>query len=123
MAIMGDQGVRRLGPAASVRPAAGGLPVVVVEGEIDASNAAAVGRELEALANGMTRVIVDLRRLSFLDCAGAREFERFDRARRAEGRLTRLLVSHGGAVARFLSIAGLVTRLDVHTTLPAAEAA
>lgn len=123
MAIMDDHGVRRLGSAASVRRAAGGASVVLVEGEIDASNAAAVGRALDVLADGMVRVTLDLRRLSFLDCAGAREFERFDRARRVQGRRTRLLVAPGGEVARFFSIAGLVTRLDVRATLPAIEAA
>jgi anti-sigma B factor antagonist len=68
MADVGDDGA--LG-AVEAAPDLAGVPVVRLRGEIDISNAEAIGAQLERLVDGRSgRVVVDLSDLAFLDSSG-----------------------------------------------------
>jgi anti-sigma B factor antagonist len=59
------------GAAASVTEAAGQRAVVEVSGELDMSTGPALERQLAALVNdGVTDVVLDLSRVSFIDSSG-----------------------------------------------------
>jgi anti-sigma B factor antagonist len=68
MAKVGDDGA--LGSVEAALDESG-LPVVRLRGEIDISNAEAIGARLELLVEGRSdRVVVDLSNLNFMDSSG-----------------------------------------------------
>ena len=91
---------------------------VVLTGELDISSALGVESrllELERLAPA--RLILDLRKVSFIDSTGLSMIINADgRARKAGRRLT--IVSGDGVPRRVLRTVGLDDRLDVLTNMP-----
>ena len=57
------------------REDAGGLPVIVLEGELDLATAPRLAAELDSFSSGDV-ITVDLCSLDFMDCAGVRELMR-----------------------------------------------
>ena len=83
------------------------------EGELDIATTASADSELRRVEEAGPRVIVlDLRRLTFMDSTGLRLLVSADaRAREAEYRLA--IVRGPAAVQRVLELTGLDARLDV----------
>jgi anti-sigma B factor antagonist len=92
---------------------------VELSGELDISSAADVeSRLMELERNSPERLILDLRRVSFIDSTGLSMIINADgRARKDGRRLT--IVSGDGVPRRILRTVGLEDRLDVHSDLPA----
>ena len=91
----------------------GEVCVVHADGEVDIATAPLLGRALEAgLAGGRPTVVVDLRRISFVDCTG---IGLLTAARcRARDQGTRLRIVAGRAVARTAALLELTTALGLH---------
>jgi anti-anti-sigma factor len=92
---------------------------VELSGELDISSAAGVEtRLMELETREPERLIIDLRRVSFIDSTGLSMIINADgRARKQGRRLT--IVSGDGVPRRILRTVGLEDRLDVHTDVPA----
>jgi anti-sigma B factor antagonist len=95
---------------------------VELSGELDISSASNVeSRLMELETREPQRLILDLRRVSFIDSTGLSMIINADgRARKQGRRLT--IVSGDGVPRRILRTVGLEDRLDVHTDVPGAEA-
>jgi anti-anti-sigma factor len=95
---------------------------VELSGELDISSASNVeNRLMELETREPDRLILDLRRVSFIDSTGLSMIINADgRARKQGRRLT--IVSGDGVPRRILRTVGLEDRLDVHTDVPAADA-
>jgi anti-anti-sigma factor len=110
---------------AQVVSEAHGDEVVVarIEGEVDMSNAQAIGRRLrDLLTNGSTALVVDLGPTTHLDSSGiALLFALFDELRRHQQEL-HLVVPDGSQLVRVLQITGLDRAVPTHATLEAALA-
>jgi len=91
----------------------GEVCLVHADGEVDIATAPLLGRALEAgLAGGRPTVVVDLRRISFVDCTG---IGLLAAARcRAHGQGTRLRIVAGRAVARTAALLELTAALGLH---------
>jgi anti-anti-sigma factor len=91
---------------------------VVLTGELDISSALGVeSRLLELERLEPARLILDLRKVSFIDSTGLSMIINADgRARKAGRRLT--IVSGEGVPRRVLRTVGLDDRLDVLTSMP-----
>jgi anti-anti-sigma factor len=91
----------------------GEIYVVLAEGEVDIATAPLLGRALEAgLACGRPTVLVDLRRVSFVDCTG---IGLLTQARsRANQQGTRMRILAGRAVARTAALLDLTATLGLH---------
>jgi anti-anti-sigma factor len=86
----------------------GDTHVVVLEGELDLATVEGVERELERAGGSDARsIVVDLRKLDFMDCSGLRVI--WAARRRAGERL--ILVRGPGCVQRVFEISGLVRLL------------
>lgn len=100
-----------------------GIWVVTVVGDVDVSNAAKLRDALDrVLANGESRLIVDLREVSFMDSTGLGILVgrlKVVRARRGSMRL----VCAAPGMLRVLSITGLDTVFPLHESLADALAA
>ena len=85
----------------------GGVPVVAAPEDIDITNAAGLRTALlQAASLGSGTFVVDMSRTQFCDTAGLHALvAAHKQARAAGGQL--LLVTHGAAVDRILSITGL----------------
>ena len=96
--------------------------LVELSGELDISSAASVeSRLLELEEHAPARLILDLRRVSFIDSTGLSMIINADgRARKGGRRLT--IVSGDGVPRRILRTVGLEERLDVQTEMPEAGA-
>ena len=94
---------------------------VELSGELDISSASSVeSRLMELETREPARLILDLRRVSFIDSTGLSMIINADgRARKQGRRLT--IVSGDGVPRRILRTVGLEDRLDVHTDVPAPE--
>jgi anti-anti-sigma factor len=90
-----------------------GDALIALSGELDISGAPALDQEIETLAGNpdVRRVILDLRRLEFLDSSGLRVVALADRRLSAAGR-TLALVAGIESVQRVFEITRLVERLD-----------
>ena len=90
-----------------------GDALIALSGELDLSGAPALDQEIETLAGNpdVRRVILDLRRLEFLDSSGLRVVALADRRLSAAGR-TLALVAGIESVQRVFEITRLVERLD-----------
>lgn len=95
---------------------------VELSGELDISSAASVeSRLLELEERNPERLVLDLRRVSFIDSTGLSMIINADgRARKGGRRLT--IVSGDGVPRRILRTVGLEERLDVQTEMPEAGA-
>jgi anti-sigma B factor antagonist len=83
-------------------------PVGHVEGEIDASNATAVGIRLRALlANHSLGLVVDLTPTTYIDSAGINMLFVLGGELRARQQVLRLVVGPQTPIARMLSVTGL----------------
>ena len=91
---------------------------VELSGELDISTAANVEtRLMEVEKSAPARLILDLRRVNFIDSTGLSMIINADGRARKEGRqLT--IVSGDGVPRRILRTVGLEDRLDVHSDLP-----
>jgi anti-sigma B factor antagonist len=91
----------------------GEVYVVLADGEVDIATAPLLGRALEAgLADGRQTLVVDLRRVSFLDCTG---IGLLAQARwRAHQQGTRMRILAGRAVARTVALLDLTAALGLH---------
>lgn len=93
----------------------GGVYVVHVDGEVDLSTAPLLDGALEAgLSSGRPTVVVDLRRVSFVDCTGIGLLIQARSRACREG--TRLHVLAGRAVARTAALLDLTVTLGLHET-------
>jgi stage II sporulation protein AA (anti-sigma F factor antagonist) len=86
---------------------------VVLVGELDIANAEGLERELNAVEDNLSGALVlDLRRLEFIDSTGLRTLIAADERARSAGR--RLVVVRApNAVARLLELTQLDQRLEV----------
>lgn len=85
--------------------------VVRLEGELDVYSAGDLHNRLRETETGCTDVVIDLSRLSFMDCAGLREIvEAGKRARSRGGRLS--LIDGPPAVRRLFTLTGLEGSFD-----------
>ena len=91
---------------------------VELSGELDISTAAGVeSRLMEVEKAAPERLVLDLRRVNFIDSTGLSMIINADgRARKDGRRLT--IVSGDGVPRRILRTVGLEDRLDVQTDLP-----
>ena len=91
---------------------------VELSGELDISSASGVeSRLLELERSEPKQLILDLRRVNFIDSTGLSMIINADgRARKAGRRLT--IVSGDGVPRRILRTVGLEDRLDVHSEPP-----
>jgi anti-sigma B factor antagonist len=92
--------------------------VVEVLGEIDLATAGQVAEHLDAAtARDVPDVLVDLRRVDFLDCSGLRELCRAERRARERGGRLRLVVDTP-RLRRLLRASGLAARFPLLPGLP-----
>ena len=99
------------------------VPVVRLEGEIDASNVDDVGNRLRSIvSNRSVALIVDLTATTYVDSAGINLL--FALAEELRGRQQRLavVVADGSPIARMIALTGLDRAVSLHATLPAALA-
>ena len=93
----------------------GELPIAVVEGEIDASNAAEVRDRVRALlTNCSTALVVDLTRTSYLDSAGINMLFGLWAALEERRQELHLVVAPSSPIARVISITGLDAAVPTH---------
>ncbi len=94
-----------------------GCPVLEVQGEVDIDTAPALDDWLTAaLDGGATAIVVDLRRVGFLDSTGLTVLVRAHKRLAATSGALDVVVSDE-AILRVLSITGLDTVLRVHRSL------
>jgi anti-sigma B factor antagonist len=91
---------------------------VELSGELDISTASDVeARLMELERSSPERLVLDLRRVNFIDSTGLSMIINADgRARKDGRRLT--IVSGDGVPRRILRTVGLEDRLDVHSDMP-----
>jgi anti-sigma B factor antagonist len=101
----------------------GDVVLVGVAGEIDASNAAALGARLRAaLTNRSVALVVDLGAVDYLDSAALNLLFELDGDLRRRRQALHLLVPPSAPVARLLAIAGVDGTIAMHPTREAALA-
>ncbi|MET9502486.1 STAS domain-containing protein [Streptomyces sp. NPDC006622] len=95
-----------------------GATLVTLSGEIDIVAAIPLASRLDALSSGQhPDLVLDLRPVSFIDCAGLGVLCRTrNRVRARHGRLR--LVTDSGSFLRVLRITGLGGVFEVHPHLP-----
>ncbi|WP_371658403.1 STAS domain-containing protein [Streptomyces sp. NBC_00280] len=95
-----------------------GATVLELRGEVDLARVPSLSARLDTLtAHGQPDLILDLRRVSFIDCAGLGMLCRArNRTLARQGRLR--LVSDSGRFLRVLRHAGLSGIFEVHPHLP-----
>jgi anti-sigma B factor antagonist len=99
----------------------GDLPVAVIDGEIDASNAAEIASRLRALVtNRSLALIVDLTRTTYLDSAGINLLFELGAELRDRQQELYLVVGAGQPIARAISLTGLDATLPTYATREAA---
>ena len=95
-----------------IQQSAGGVTVAIA-GEIDLSVIADLDTRLEAtLAAGPDPLVVDLRKVTFVDSSGLRFLLKLNESAQADGRRF-ALVAAGDPVVRVLQLAGVEDRLDI----------
>ena len=94
------------------------MPVGHVEGEIDASNATAIGVRLRALlANHSLGLVVDLTPTTYIDSAGINMLFVLGGELQARQQALRLIVGPQTPIARMLSVTGLDRAYPTHATI------
>lgn len=92
------------------------VTVLTLAGEIDLDTSAHVRRALEDVDAPGARVVIDLRRVTFMDSSGINVFIAGHRALTEAGGWLRLAVP-AESVARTLEIVGIGTLIDICPTL------
>jgi anti-anti-sigma factor len=89
-------------------------PVVRLRGEIDLSNAEALGAAAEgAVSNRARGLVLDLSEVTFLDSTGLRLIFRLARRLRDRQQALRLVVPDGARIARLLRLSGVASVAEV----------
>jgi anti-anti-sigma factor len=100
-----------------------GVPVAAISGEVDIANVDDIARQLIALPNFAPGLVVDLRRVDYMDSTGISLLH--DLAGRLRERSQQLIVVSppGSPPRRVLELTGLITRTTVVDELaPAVQA-
>ncbi len=93
-----------------------GYVVVALGGELDATNTAGTARILQAAVAPRLRIIVDLAKVTFMDCGSVRELlSARTQAQQAGGAL--LLAAPQPIVRRLLCLLGLIGLLPVFASV------
>ena len=88
--------------------------VVRLSGEIDLSNAEALGAAAEgAVSNRARGLVLDLSEVTFLDSTGLRLVFRLARRLRDRQQALRLVVPDGARIARLLTLSGVTSVAEV----------
>ena len=91
------------------------VAVAAIEGEIDSSNVADIGRRLrETLTNQSMALVVDLEQTSYLDSAGINLLFALGAELRNRQQRLHLGVPAGSPIARMLAIASVQSAMPVH---------
>jgi anti-anti-sigma factor len=99
----------------------GDVAIVAIEGEVDASNAVAVGDRVRgALTNRSTALIVDLSHTRYIDSAGINQLFALDLELSQRRQALHVVVPATSPLARLLAIAGLDLTVAMHATRAAA---
>ncbi len=93
-----------------------GHVIVVLRGELDVADAAAVVAALELIAARTPRIIVDLAGLEFIDSSGVAALARGRKLARQHGG-DLLLAAAGRAVLRVLDLTRLIDVFPVHASV------
>jgi len=104
-------------------PAGADCAVLRVGGEVDVYTAPQLRERVTSLvANGVRRIVADLRDVDFLDSTGLGALVgSLKRVREKDGSLT--LVSDTGRILQVFRITGLVRAFEIHASVPAAISA
>jgi anti-anti-sigma factor len=99
----------------------GSVPVARLDGEIDMTNAPAIGERLRgALTNRSEVLVVDLSATTYLDSSGiSLLFELVDELRRRQ-QVLHVVVPEDSPLRRVITIVGLDRAVPTHATLEAA---
>ncbi|MEV0373013.1 STAS domain-containing protein [Streptomyces sp. NPDC050636] len=100
--------------------AAGTTTVLELRGELDIFAVAVLSDRLDDLTGGRPDLLLDLRAVTFMDCAGLSLLVRAgQRTRDRGGRLRLTGVAAGGSVARLLRMTGLTGEFEIVADRPA----
>jgi anti-anti-sigma factor len=103
---------------------AGDVGIIVVEGEVDASNAADVADRLRGSVTNQSRaLVVDLSGTRYIDSAGIDGLFELDRELRQRRQALHLVVPPGSPIVRTLAIAGVEATVATYGTRDEALAA
>jgi anti-anti-sigma factor len=99
------------------------VAIAIVEGEIDASNSAEIGRRLRALlTNRSMALVVDLTPTTYLDSAGINLLFELGAELRERQQQLHVVVPPAAPIARAIAITGLDSAVPTHATREAALA-
>jgi anti-sigma B factor antagonist len=101
----------------------GDVPIVTVEGEIDASNALEIADRMRvALSNQCNVLVVDLTPTTYIDSAGINVLFRLGVELRERQQELHVVVASESPIARMLAIVALERAVPTHATREAALA-
>jgi anti-anti-sigma factor len=87
---------------------ADGTPIVVIEGEIDSSNAAEIGDRLRrSISNQSLALVVDLTPTTYIDSAGINVLFQLGLELTERQQRLHIVVASGSSIERMLKIVGL----------------
>jgi anti-anti-sigma factor len=99
----------------------GDVPIVVVDGEIDASNSGEIADRLRAaVSNRSTAIVVDLTPTTYIDSAGINVLFQLGHELRERQQQLHLVVAQPSPIARMIAIVGLDAAVPTHATRGAA---
>jgi anti-anti-sigma factor len=99
------------------------VPIVTVEGEIDASNSREIAERMRAaLSNQANVLIVDLTPTTYIDSAGINVLFRLGVELGERQQQLHVVVASGSPIERMLTIVGLDRAVPTHATREAALA-
>jgi anti-anti-sigma factor len=102
----------------------GEIPLMVIEGEVDASNSLEIaGRLRGAITNQGTALVVDLSPTTYIDSAGINVIFKLALELHERQQQLHLVVTPGSPIARMVAIVGLDAAVPTHPTREAAHAA
>jgi stage II sporulation protein AA (anti-sigma F factor antagonist) len=114
--MTGTEHAGQAGQLSVVTTATDGIRVVTLAGEIDHHTGGALRQALDDCDTPRPRVVVDMRRVTFMDSSGINIFIAAHRALSEAGGWLRL-AAVGEAVMRTISIVGVDTVIDCRETL------
>ena len=98
-----------------------GIPIVVIEGDIDASNSPEISARLrDALSNQGVVLLVDLTETTYIDSAGINVLFRLALELKERQQELHLVVAESSPIARMLTIVGLDAAVPTYPTRAAA---
>jgi anti-anti-sigma factor len=99
----------------------GDLPIAVIDGEIDASNAGEIAERLrQLLTNRSVALVVDLTGTTYLDSAGINVLFELGTELHDRQQQLHLVVAPKAPIARAISLTGLDAAFPAHATRAAA---